>query len=330
MPDEDLLSAEKCRKRATDIRNQFISNFKEASFTQTRKPVENFMSKRNQLVERCKIFKEQENPEEQEHRGPSDVSERKPRKVPKEEIPELEYSLEEEFPDRCRKKIEKMKKRYMKKIMQNRESEKKMSNLREEFYSKVERKLEGCKPKGPKIVNVSEAPEMMTDGCKSRVRKLNKRIKSETDASIGSTVPESYRDEYRDALRSCVTSAATQKVKRKVAEQVLGGEQKSEGKLRAKLDRKERRIEQLEQKVNQLRNRLETSESGKTQEPSSPKPEAGTPPDPVEDSESQQSGSTESVPGGEQQQQAPPENRENKQGNGAKTGILASITGILR
>ncbi|MFB6209288.1 MAG: hypothetical protein ABEJ56_04090 [Candidatus Nanohaloarchaea archaeon] len=131
---------------------------------------------------------------------------------------EMDYTLPEKTDPLCRERIKKMRQRYMERIRKNPESK---SELRKEFYSRVENKLTSCRP-GPRLANVSEAPKSMTEGCKDRVRELNQKIQEETNASIGDRVPEKYQEEYRKALKGCVVSTVVHKVVDKMMRKILG------------------------------------------------------------------------------------------------------------
>ncbi|PSG98586.1 MAG: hypothetical protein BRC29_00480 [Nanohaloarchaea archaeon SW_7_43_1] len=123
---------------------------------------------------------------------------------------ELDYTLPDKTTDFCRSKIDRMGEKYEQRIRENPEND---LELRQEFYERVPDKLESCKPP-PTLVNISDRPDSIPEECGNRLKSLNQEIMNETDAEIGSVIPEKYREEYEKRLKGCVASGALQKLEK--------------------------------------------------------------------------------------------------------------------
>lgn len=141
-----------------------------------------------------------------------------PATTPNSQSVELEYELPEKTADPCRSHIASMSDEYEERI---REQPGREAELREEFYEKVGKELESCDP-APRLVNVSEAPPSIPAACKERMEALNEEIRSETNRSVGSRVPEQYKTEYETVLKGCVAGAAVEKLESRMEAKLFG------------------------------------------------------------------------------------------------------------
>ncbi|MFB6295124.1 MAG: hypothetical protein ABEI97_05160, partial [Candidatus Nanohaloarchaea archaeon] len=168
-----------------------------------------------------------------------------------------------------------LKEEYMSKIAENPDNS---SALRQEFYSKVEKRLEGCEGR-PRLVNVSEAPPMMSDSCKQQMRELNQEITADTDAQVGDPVPKQYLDRYKRQIKNCMRGAVAGEVKERIESRIgraagdlIGGDAAPNRSLQEELERKEQRIAELEAQVERLQQQLEGRDAA-TPPPAGPAPD---------------------------------------------------------
>jgi hypothetical protein len=261
--DEPTMAEEECRARASELKESFIANIEGTSIMAMDQDIERFLEERAGLRARCPVFGTDTT--SQDDRRGSSGGESGQERI------ELDYSLPEMLPDDCREEIATMQERYLERMEQNPDDR---SSLREEFYTRVEEQIRSCES-GMRIVNVSEAPEMVGEGCRESMRELNSEIIAQTNASVGDQVPDAYRDRYQDQIRSCMTGAITERVgsgilqrAQEAAEGILGDGNETPDRsmnstaIQERLQQKNERIRQLEARVAELEAKV--GEDGET------------------------------------------------------------------
>ncbi|MFB6217526.1 MAG: hypothetical protein ABEJ72_11285 [Candidatus Aenigmatarchaeota archaeon] len=270
----EKMGEKKCREKASEIKESFVSELEDSSFRSMGEIVDRHMSDRAKLISRCEIY-------EGRGRGSGGTEPGEVAGAPQERKDvELDYSLPPKTSEKCRARVSDLENRYEERI----KSSGSRDELRNEFYTRVENELENCEP-GMKIVNVSEAPSQVPESCKRKMRELNSEIRKETGASVGSEVPEEYRKRYRKRIEGCMTGMIQQKVTDRIRSEIMsripGKGSKSDGngnKIQKKLNKKEKRIQELKKKLKQkeARNRSERTENkGKSTEASAEKEASG-------------------------------------------------------
>lgn len=265
--DRPTMAEEECRARASELKESFIANIEGASIMAMDQDIERFLEERAGLRARCPVFGTDRTSQD-DRRGGSTDSESGQESI------ELDFSLPERLPDDCREEIETMREEYLERMEQNPDER---SSLREEFYTRVEEQIRSCES-GMRIVNVSEAPEMVDASCKESMRELNQEIIASTNASVGDQVPDKYRDRYQSQIRSCMTGAITERVQsgilqraREAASGLLGESNATADQamnatsLQDRLQQKNKRIRQLEARVAELEAQL--GDDGETDTP---------------------------------------------------------------
>ncbi|MDY6769788.1 MAG: hypothetical protein SVU88_02335 [Candidatus Nanohaloarchaea archaeon] len=268
------MPAEKCREEASRIKQEFANAVADTGIMEMQGPIERFMRQRGRLAAQCSIFAR---PEVDGRGPPADVPPERPpmdrgernetdERGQPEDI-ELSYELPERTPERCRAKIGELRKEYETKIAENPDRSK---QLRQEFYTTVEKRLESCRGR-PRLVNVSEAPEMMSASCTEQMRELNREITANTDAQVGDRVPEQYLDRYKQQIKECMQGAVAERVKEGIADRIgeaaggiigQNGGPDADTSLQQELAEKEQTIERLRDRIDELEQRLADATGG--------------------------------------------------------------------